>query len=327
MHYRPFGRESTEVSEVGLGTWQLGSDWGTIDDETADRILETALESGITFFDTADVYGPERSERRLGRFFDEREERPFIATKCGRNDEPGWPENFEPETIRAHAEASRDRLRVDALDLLQLHCVPFEQLKEGRVFDALRTLKRDGVIRRFGASVETLDEALFCLEVQGLSSLQIIFNVFRQEPARRLFDRAQEAGVALVVRVPLASGLLAGKFTRETEFPEDDHRNYNRNGEAFSVGETFAGMPYETGVAVSRAIGAHVPEGMTTAQMALRWILDHEAVTTVIPGASRPEQVRANAEASELDPLPAQLHDWLAERYDEEISPLIRGPR
>lgn len=327
MNYRTFGNESVEVSEVGLGTWQLGSDWGEVEDATADEILKTAVESGITFFDTADVYGPERSERRLGQFFAERDERPFIATKCGRKDDPGWPENFEPETIRAHAEASRERLQVDRLDLLQLHCLPFEELRRGRVFDALRRLRRDGVIERFGASVETMDEALFCLEQDGLASLQIIFNMFRQNPADRLFDRAREAGVALIVRVPLASGLLTGKFSRDTEFPESDHRNYNRDGEVFSVGETFAGVPFERGVELARTVERRVPRRMNMAQAALRWILDHEAVTTVIPGASHPAQVKTNARASNLSPLSDELHAWLRTLHDEEISPRIRGPR
>ena len=328
MNYRSFGHESVEVSEVGLGTWQLGSgDWGEVPERRAETILETALEEGINFFDTADVYGDGVSESRIGRFFAGRDETPFVATKAGRNPEPGWPENFEPDVMRGHVEASRERLDVDRIDLLQLHTIPLEELKRGTVFETLRELQAEGIIDRFGASVESMEEALYCLEVDGLSSLQIIFNVFRQRPAEQLFDRAAAEGVALIVRVPLASGLLAGKFSEEDEFPESDHRNYNRDGEVFNVGETFAGLPFRTGVRISRAIEAQVPPGMSMAQMALRWILDHEAVTTVIPGASRPEQVRHNAAASDLDPLSDGLHEWLTTLFEEQISPEIRGPR
>ncbi|MGW8268090.1 MAG: aldo/keto reductase [Longimicrobiales bacterium] len=326
MRTRAFGREAIPVSEVGLGTWQLGSDWGHVGEEEAHRILNTALDQGITFFDTADVYGPEVSEKRLGRFLKERSETVFVATKLGRFPEPGWPGNFTLETMRAHTEASLTRLGVDALDLTQLHCIPLEEMAKGAVFDHLRTLREEGKVLRFGASVETMEEALVCLENEDLYSLQIIFNIFRRKPVDELFEAARAKGVALVVRLPLASGLLAGKFTAHTSFPESDHRNYNRDGESFNVGETFAGLPFETGVALADRLKPWVPEGMSMAQMALRWILDFREVAVVIPGATRTHQVVSNAGASLLPPLADGLHHELERFYEDAVAPHIRGP-
>jgi aryl-alcohol dehydrogenase-like predicted oxidoreductase len=298
-----------QVSEVGLGCWQIGGgDWGDVTEEQAEATLRAAFEAGVTFLDTADVYGGGVSEERLGRFRASLpaadRERLFVATKLGRFSEPGWPENFTLAAMRRHTESSLRRLGVDALDLTQLHCVPTDVLREGAVFDHLRTLQSEGKVRRFGASVESMEEALICLEKTGLTSLQIIFSVFRQKPIDTLFEKARASGVALIVRLPLASGLLSGKMGKGTTFAPSDHRSYNRDGQAFNVGETFAGLPFERGVELSEALRPLVPEGTTMADMALRWCLDFDAVTTVIPGAKSPEQARANTRATDLPPLP-----------------------
>jgi aryl-alcohol dehydrogenase-like predicted oxidoreductase len=326
MKTRAFGRDGQAVSEIGLGCWQLGGGcWGEIDKYDAKSIIDTALDGGVTFFDTADVYGGGRSEELLGEFLPKGEEL-FVATKLGRGGEGGWPDNFRPEVMEKHTEDSLRRLKVDALDLTQLHCIPTEQLREGEVFETLRKLQQKGKIKRFGASVESMEEARLCLDQEGLASLQIIFNVFRQKPIDECFDDAQAAGVALVIRLPLASGLLAGKFTADTTFPESDHRNFNRDGQVFNVGETFAGLGLVKGVELADRIKPLVPEGMTMAQMAQRWILDHDAATTVITGASRPDQAKANAAVSSLPPLPAGLHAQLRELYHDHVAEHIRGP-
>ena len=228
--------------------------------------------------------------------------------------------------MRRHTEASLGRLGLDALDLTQLHCLPTEDLRRGGVFDHLRRLRDDGLIRRFGASVESVEEGLLCLEQDGVSSLQVIFNIFRQKPARELFGRAMEKGVAIIVRLPLASGLLADKFERGSTFPESDHRNYNRDGAQFNVGETFAGLPFETGVDLARGLRPFVPAGWAMAELALRWCLDHEAVSVVIPGATSPEQARRNAAAAQRPSLSQDLRTALAEYYAEEVEAHIRGP-
>lgn len=326
MNYRVFADTGVQVSEVGLGTWQLGgSDWGDMDDERALATLRAAAEAGINFFDTADVYGLGRSESLIGEFLRRSPGEHFVATKLGRFPEPGWPGNFTLAAIRKHTEASLRRLGVERIDLTQLHCIPAEVLRDGEVFEALRTLQREGKIRSFGVSVESAEEAELCLRQGGVAALQIIFNVFRPRPAR-FFDLAKQQGVALIVRLPLASGLLSGKLRHDTVFPANDHRNYNRDGQAFNVGETFAGLPFGRGVELAESLRSLVPEGMTMAELALRWILDFDAVTTVIPGASRPEQVLANARASALPPLGPELHQRLREFYEEGVEAHIRGP-
>jgi aryl-alcohol dehydrogenase-like predicted oxidoreductase len=327
MKQRPFGGSREAVSEVGLGCWQLGGMcWGDVDEDTAFDILSTAVEGGVTFLDTADVYGEGRSESLIGRFLKGRREDVFVATKIGRFPRPGWPDNFAEDVLRAHTEASLERLGVEVLDLTQLHCIPTDVMREGAVFEWLRALRKEGKVRHFGASVESMDEALMCLEEEGLASLQIIFNIFRQKPIDVLFEKAERKGVALIVRLPLASGLLAGKFTKDTEFPENDHRSFNRDGQLFNVGETFAGLPFEKGVELAQAIRGLVPEGMTMAQMALRWILDHDAVSVVIPGASRAGQVVANVAVSDMPPLVPELHAKLTNLYSDEVAEHIRGP-
>jgi aryl-alcohol dehydrogenase-like predicted oxidoreductase len=328
MKTRTFGATGRQVGEVGLGCWQIGGAWGDVAEDVALNTLRAAVEAGTTLLDTADVYGNDdgRSETLIGRFLKETKTPLFVATKLGRFSQPGWPQNFERATMRAHTEASLRRLGVEALDLTQLHCVPFDVLKRGEVFEHLRGLKREGKIREFGASVESMDEALFCLEQPGLASLQIIFNIFRQKPAHVLFAEARRRNVALLVRLPLASGLLAGKMSKATTFPANDHRNFNRDGQAFNVGETFAGLPFEKGVELAEALKAFVPAGRSMAEMALRWCLDFEAVTAIIPGAKNPEQARANARVSDLPPLGQALHTQLAELYAHEVAAYIRGP-
>lgn len=325
MKTRSFGKKNIKISEIGLGTWQLGSDWGDVDEKTAMETLAAAVESGVNFFDTADVYGLGKSERYLGKFLRDSGADVFVATKLGRFPEPGWPKNFTFEAFRNHTEASLQRLGLETLALTQLHCIPTEVLRRGKIFDWLRTLQKEGIIKRFGVSVESMDEALCCLHQDGLSSLQIIFNIFRQKPITTLFDSAKEKGVALVIRLPLASGLLSGKLTIHSQFDKSDHRNYNRNGEQFNVGETFAGIQFEKGVELVDELKSMLPANMTMAQMALRWILDFDAVSVVIPGSKKAEQVCINAAASDLAPLSAELHKKLGEFYKELVVEHIRG--
>ncbi len=270
-----------------------------------------------------------RAETLIGRFLKETPSargRVCVATKLGRFSPPGWPENFSRAGIRQHTEASLRRLGVDALDLTQLHCVPFAVLKQGEVFAHLRELQSEGKIRAFGVSVESMAEADFCVRTDGVAALQIIFSIFRQKPIATLFDEAKRRQVALLVRLPLASGLLGGKMTKATVFPADDHRNFNRDGARFNVGETFAGLPFETGVELADALKPMVPAGMAMSDFALRWCLDFDAVSTIIPGARNPAQAQANARVSDLAPLSAELHAQLAAFYRERVSARIRGP-
>ena len=326
MNTRTFGKTSARVSEMGLGCWQLGgTDWGNVEDAAALDILSAAMEAGVNFFDTADVYGNGRSETLIGRFLKERRAKIFIATKLGRTASL-YPDKYTEASVRAATEASLKRLGVSTLDLTQLHCIPIKELRRGDVFEWLRKLQREGKIRHFGASVESMEEALLCLEQPGLVSLQIIFNIFRQKPIHALFPKAKEKGVAIIVRLPLASGLLSGKLTKQSSFPQNDHRNYNRDGKFFNVGETFAGLPYEKSVELADALKSLTPAGLTMAQMAQRWILDYDAVSVVIPGASRPDQARANADVSKLPPLDAKLHEALQRFYEREVAANIRGP-
>jgi aryl-alcohol dehydrogenase-like predicted oxidoreductase len=326
MNSRLFGRTGRSVGEVGLGTWQLGGGWGEVTDETAMATLRAAIASGTTLLDTADVYGMGRSETLIGAFRRECCTPLYIATKLGRFSPPGWPANFTRAGVRGHVEASLRRLGMDALDLVQLHCVPTAVMRQGEIFAHLRELKTEGKILDFGASVESMDEALICVEQEGVAALQIIFNLFRQKPVATLFAAAQKKQIALLVRLPLASGLLGGKMTAATTFPADDHRNFNRDGQQFNVGETFAGLPFAKGVALADALKAWLPAGLSLADLALRWCLDFPAVTAIIPGARNPAQAEANARASALPPLSPELHATLAAFYTREVAPHIRGP-
>jgi aryl-alcohol dehydrogenase-like predicted oxidoreductase len=327
MNLRNFGGDPVRVSDVGVGTWQFGgTEWGNLAETDAVATLRAATDAGITFLDTADIYGLGRSERIIGGFLRETPSyKPFVATKLGKNPDPGGDANFTLASFRKHTEASLQRLGVEALDLQQMHCVPLEQLQRGDVFDWLRTLQREGKITRWGASVESDEEAKACLAQDGLASLQIIFNIYRQKPIADLFDEAKRKGVAIIVRLPLASGLLSGRYKKTTTFAPTDHRTFNRNGEKFNVGETFAGLPFERGVELTEELKAIMPPG-DMAQWALRWCLDFDAVTVVIPGARNPEQARSNAAASDLAPLPADTHRKLREFYERNVAALIRGP-
>ncbi|MBC8054796.1 MAG: aldo/keto reductase [Sphingobacteriaceae bacterium] len=325
MNYRKFGEVS--VSEVGLGTWQLGSaDWGNIREEDAFAILNRFVELGGNFIDTADVYGMGISESYIGKFLKTTNKNLFVATKLGRRGDGtnGWPQNFSYDGMRSHIESSLKNLDLSSLFLEQLHCIPEEELRSGNVFENLRKYQAEGLIQNWGVSVETAEEALICLEQEGLASLQIIFNIFRQHYAEEFFAKAAEKNVALIVRVPLASGLLSGKYNLGSFFAKNDHRNYNANGESFNVGETFSGLEFTKGVKLADHIAGMLPDNRT-AQWAIRWILDHPQVTAVIPGATKVSQVESNVAASGLAPLPNDTHRQLYELYEEEIRPQIRG--
>lgn len=326
MKTRRLGKNGFEVSEVGLGCWQLGADWGaSISTESGFSILQAAVDNGIRFFDTADVYGSGKSEAIIGEFLRHCDVPVRVASKFGRGGD-AYPDQYSEAVMRRTVEDSLKRLGVETLDLLQLHCIPTEVMRQGEVFDWLRRLQSDGLIRTFGASVETVEEGLLCLEQEGITSLQVIFNIFRQKLVRELLPQARETGVGIVVRLPLASGLLAGKFTKDTRFSEDDHRNYNRDGACFNVGETFAGLPFEMGVGLADTIKKDfLPEHMTMVQLALRWILDHEAVSTIIPGASSPRQAKSNAGVSDMAPLGDDLHQALDGFYRAQVHQHIRG--
>jgi aryl-alcohol dehydrogenase-like predicted oxidoreductase len=323
MNYREFGNTGRKVSEIGLGTWQIGADWGEVDDITAEKVLATAIENGVNFFDTADCYGEGLSESRLGKFIKPISSDVFIATKIGRFPQPGWPDNFSLDQFRKHTELSLKRLRVESLDLTQVHCPPTELLQKGDMFDWLRTLKQEGKIKQFGFSVESMEEAKICMQQEGLASLQIIFNVLRQKPVESIFQEAQEKKVALIVRLPLASGLLSGKFNRDSSFAKSDHRNFNRDGQAFNVGETFSGLPFEKGVDLVENLKNHFSEPL--APSSLRWVLDFEAVSVVIPGSKNPKQVIDNCKASSLPSLSPEKHDTLRSFYKNEVASHIRG--
>ena len=324
MQKREFGSTAWSVGEIGLGAWQLGGDWGHVSDEQALAILNSAVDNRVNFFDTADVYGAGRSESLIGAFLKERSEKVFVATKLGRLH--GYPDSYSLDLFRKCTEDSLQRLGVDSLDLTQLHCIPTKLLQDGEVFDWLRILRDEGKIKHFGASVESMHEALVCLEQADLTSLQIIFNIFRQKPIATLFEKAKKNNVALIIRLPLASGLLAGKFSKDSTFPPEDHRNYNRDGQMFNVGETFAGLPFELGVELTEAVKSNMPDDYNMVQFALRWILDYDAVSVIIPGAKSPEQVKMNISAGDKMPLTQEIHNKLSVLYNEEVEQHIRGP-
>ncbi|MEI7742607.1 MAG: aldo/keto reductase [Chloroflexota bacterium] len=324
MEYRRLGRTGREVSTIGFGAWAIGgADWGEVSDDDSLRALHAAAEAGVTFIDTADVYGDGRSERVIARFLAERAgEEFFVATKMCRRG-PLDPVTYTPEQFRAWLDRSRENLRVETIDLVQLHCPPTGTYYLPEVFAALDELVADRVIANYGVSVEKVEEALKAIEFPGVASVQIIFNMFRQRPAERFLAEAARRDVGVIVRVPLASGLLTGRMSAGTSFAATDHRLYNREGAAFDRGETFSGVDYATGLAAVEELRPLVPEGATVAQVALRWILQHEGVTTTIPGAKTPEQARANAAAADLAPLPAATMERVTAIYDERIRPLV----
>ncbi|MFB9239327.1 aldo/keto reductase [Plantactinospora siamensis] len=319
MEHRMLGRTGREVSVVGLGTWQLGGDWGTVDEDDALAILDASVRAGVTLLDTADVYGDGRSERLIGRFLAARPaEGVLVATKMGRRVEQR-PEHYTLDNFRAWTDRSRQNLGVDTLDLVQLHCPPTAVLETDAVYDTLDTLVAERRVAAYGVSVETCDQALTAIARPNVASVQIILNAFRRKPLERVLPAALAAGVGIVARVPLASGLLTGKFRPDTAFAADDHRNFNRHGASFDVGETFSGVDYETGLAAAAEFTRLVPAGASPAQAALRWVIQQPGVTTVIPGASSVEQATANATAAALPELPEPALAAIAELYDRRI--------
>ena len=322
MKTRLLGKTGYEVSEIGLGCWQLGGDFGPVGDETAGAILDAANAAGVTFWDTADVYGGGLSESRIGAHA--KGPGVHVATKLGRGSGL-FPDNYSKAGIRASLEGSAQRLGVATLDLAQIHCVPRPVLEDGAIFGWMDGFKAEGLVRHWGASVETIEEGLICLEQEGCATLQIIFNLLRQDAATALLPRAAERNVGIIVRLPLASGLLSGKFDKTTRFDPSDHRNYNADGAAFSVGETFSGIPFERGVELVAELKGLAPEAMPMSQFALRWILDHPQVSTIIAGVSKPAQLADNVAASEQKSLFPALMGQLAEWYEREVKPEIRG--
>ena len=316
MEQRILGKTDRPVSTIGLGTWQLGADWGQVDQEDALAVLEGAVDSGVTFFDTADVYGDGRSEQTIGSFLKANPGLDVtVATKMGRRTDQ-LPENYSLTNFRSWLDRSRRNLQQDTLDLVQLHCPPTAVYSNPEVYDALDTLVSEGVIRNYGVSVERTDEALEAIKRGNTATVQIILNAFRLKPLDEVLPAAAAAGVGIIARVPLASGLLSGKYTKDTEFPEDDHRNYNRTGSAFDVGETFSGVDFETGLAAVDDFNALVPDGVSTAQAALAWVVAQEGVTTVIPGARTPAQARANAEVGAESTLGNEMGGGVLDIYN-----------
>ncbi len=324
MNYRSLGETGMRVSEISLGTWAFGGDWGTVGEDDAYAALNRAVDLGVNFLDTADVYGDGRSEKLVGRLLKDRpNDEIFVATKAGRRLDPHTAEGYNAENLSAFVDRSLRNLGVEALDLLQLHCPPTEAYRQDSTFEALDELQRVGKIKNHGVSVEKVEEARMALDYPGVRTVQIIFNVFRQKPAEEFFPLAEERNIGVLARVPLASGLLSGKMSAERAFDEGDHRNFNRNGEAFDRGETFSGVNFETGLRAAEELKEFVPEGHTLAQFALRWILMHPAVSCAIPGGKNPAQVEDNVAAAEMPPLSEEAMRRARELYDAEIRPEV----
>ena len=324
MRHHAFGRMPFTVSDVGFGAWQIGGAWGDVSEADGRAALNAALDAGMTFIDTADVYGDGRSEKIIAEVLKARGgERPMVATKAGRRLDPHVADGYTKANLEGFIDRSLKNLGVECLDLVQLHCPPTEVLYRPEVFEALDALTQDGKIKGYGVSVEKVEEALKAIAFPGVVSIQIIYNIFRQRPSDLFFAEARRKNVAVIARVPLASGLLSGKITSGTTFAADDHRNFNRNGEAFDVGETFAGVPFDVGLEAVEEVRKLVPEGASMAAFALRWILMSDAVTVVIPGARNAEQAKANAAAADLSPLSADVMAATREIYDRLIAPHV----
>ncbi len=321
MQYRPLGSTGYTVSDVGFGAWAIGADWGSVDDDTAMAALHAAVDGGVNFIDTADVYGDGRSERFIARLVRERPKVDLVvATKAGRRLDPHVADGYTGANIERFIDRSLVNLDTDALDLVLLHCPPTDVYYRPELFAELDGLKEKGKVKHYGVSVERVEEAVKAIEYPGVETVQIIYNIFRQRPDRRFFDLAADADVGIIVRVPLASGLLTGKMTSDTVFTPDDHRSYNRSGEAFDVGETFAGVPFDVGLEAVDELRALIPDGVTMAQAALRWILMQDAVSTVIPGAKNADQAIANAVASDLPPIDSASMTAIADLYERSIA-------
>jgi aryl-alcohol dehydrogenase-like predicted oxidoreductase len=319
MQYRELGRTGWKVSEISFGAWAIGADWGAVDDQESLAALHRAVDLGVNFIDTADVYGDGRSEQLIARVRKERPEKLVVATKAGRRLSPHTADGYNAQNLTRFVERSLRNLETDCLDLVQLHCPPTEVYYRPEVFGILDDLAQAGKIRYYGVSVEKVEEALKAIEYPGVQTVQIIFNMFRHRPAELFFPEAKRRQVGILTRVPLASGLLTGKMTRQTTFPENDHRNYNRSGQAFDRGETFSGVDFETGLQAVEELKALVPPGATMAQLALRWILMFDAVSCAIPGAKRPDQAEDNVRAADLPPLTEAQMAKVREVYDQYI--------
>ncbi|TFC46401.1 aldo/keto reductase [Cryobacterium sp. TMT1-21] len=320
MDTRTLGRTGRTVSVIGLGTWQLGADWGDVSEADATAVLAASVDAGVTIFDTADVYGDGRSEQIIGRFLagSSAEDTLTVATKMGRRVDQ-LAENYSLANFRAWTDRSRTNLGMDTLHLVQLHCPPTDVVESDLVYDALDTLVAEGAIAAYGVSVETCDQALAAIERPGLATVQIILNAFRLKPLDAVVPAARAAGVGIIARVPLASGLLTGKYTRETTFAANDHRNYNRDGSAFDVGETFSGVDYETGLKAAAEFAALVPEGLSPAQAALAWVAQIDGVSAVIPGARSVQQAQGNAAAGSVPELSLAFHEGVQDIYDRML--------
>jgi aryl-alcohol dehydrogenase-like predicted oxidoreductase len=326
MEYRQLGRTDMKVSAISFGAWAIGGTWGPVDDGVSMRALNAAIDAGTNFIDTADVYGDGRSERLVARLRRERSgETIFVATKAGRRLPKQTPEGYSRENLNAWVDRSLKNLEMDHVDLLQLHCPHPDVYDRPEVFGILDEMVKAGKIRHYGISVESVDEALRGIRHPGVETVQIIFNMLRLKPAEACFPEAKQRGVGILARVPLASGLLTGKLTRQSTFARDDHRAFNREGEAFDKGETFSGVPFDVGLAVVERLRPLVPEGTTLAQLALRWILMYDAVTCAIPGAKTPEQARANAAAADLTPLSPETMKAVQQIYDDAVRPLVHA--
>ncbi len=323
MQHRELGRTGFKVSTISFGAWAIGGTWGAVDDAESLAALHRAVEKGVNFFDTADVYGDGRSERLMARLRKERKEKIYVATKAGRRLDPHVTAGYNRENLTAFVERSLKNLETDAIDLLQLHCPPTDVYYRPEVFGVLDDLVRAGKLRHYGVSVERVEEALKAIEYPGVQSVQIIFNVFRQRPADLFLAEAARRKVGILARLPLSSGLLGGKMTKQTRFAADDHRSFNREGAAFDRGETFSGIDYDVALAAVEELRPLVPAGVTMAQLALRWILMHEAVTCAIPGAKRPAQVDENVAAADLPPISAPTMKAIRGIYDQKIKPLV----
>ena len=324
MRHRTFGRTGFTTTDIGFGAWQIGGAWGDVSEADGRSALHAALDAGMTFIDTADVYGDGRSEKIIADVLKERGgERPMVATKAGRRLSPHVADGYNKANLEGFIDRSLKNLGVECLDLVQLHCPPTEVYYRPEVFQALEDIKAAGKIADYGVSVEKVEEALKAIEYPGVVSVQIIYNIFRQRPAQLFFQEAARRKVAVIARVPLASGLLSGKITRDMAFADDDHRNFNRQGDAFDVGETFAGVPFDTGLQAVEEIRALVPAGESMAAFALRWILMADAVSVVIPGARNAAQAIANAAAASLPAIPQDVMDVTRAVYERLVAPHV----
>ncbi len=322
MNHRRLGKTGYQVSEIGLGCWQLGGDFGPVGDDEARAILKQARSLDVNFWDTADVYGGGQSEARIGDYRDRKGV--IVATKVGRSDAL-FPNHYTRKNVKRCIADSLQRLDVETLDLVQLHTIPTAVMADGEIFNIMDDLRDEGLMRHYGASVESVEEGLLCLRHEGVATLQIIYNLFRQDAGDELLAKAQKQNVGIIVRLPLASGLLAGKYTKQTRFTAQDHRSYNREGKAFFVGETFSGLPFETGVELVDELKRMIPKGLPLAQFAIRWLLDQPAVSTVIAGVTKPAQLVDNVAATKRDALEPDLVEELKDWYERKVRPQVRG--